>query len=267
MNNTQKIIKVIAIAFAIFLIINIFSIIFSGLSWLIDINSNNTDNKTTFKEVYQDVREIEIEGVSSSIEITSGTEFKVETKNLDNGFSSNIRNGVLKLVEQNKWFSKMKSKGFIYITIPKDSILNELSIDAGSGKIKIKDISVKEFDIDHGAGILEIQNVKFNSSDIDGGAGKIKIKDSNLNNLELDAGVGEIEIIASITGNSQINCGVGKVDIILIGNEEDYRIITEKGIGNIKINGTTQKNSTVYGNGDEKLEIEGGIGNIEVSFQ
>lgn len=269
MNNTQKVIKIGAIALAIIIIINIFSLILSGLSWLFAINLTTTNNEevTTFKEIYQNVRAIEIDGIASSIEITSGTEFKVEATNLENRLTSNIKNGILKIEEHNKWFYNGTNNGTIYITIPSNTILDELSIDTGAGKFTIQDITAKEFEMDHGAGVLEIENVNFSKTDIDGGAGKILIKNSTLNNLELDAGAGKVELIANITGNSEINCGVGEVDITLIGTEEDYQIATEKGIGSIKVNGVDQKNSTIYGTGNNKLQIEGGIGSIEVSFK
>lgn len=266
MSSAQKVIKVVAIALAVFIIVNIFSLIFSGLSMLLDIDFGSDGGNISFEEVYQDIREIEIDGASANVEITSGDEFKVEAKDLDNELTSKVRNGVLKIEENDKWFSG-SNKGVIYITVPEGTVLGELSIDMGAGKFKIHDIEVKEFDMDHGAGVLEIDNVKFNSSDIDGGAGTIKIKKSNLNNLDLDAGAGKVEVEASITGKSQISCGVGEVDITLIGNEDDYQIKIEKGIGNVSINGTKQESSTTYGSGINKLDIEGGIGNIKVSFE
>lgn len=271
MSNTQKIIKIGAIALAIVIIINIFYLIISGISWLFAFNTTptTTDELITFEETYQDVKAIEIDGVAASIEITSGTTSKVavEARNLDNKLKVNIKNGVLKIEEQGKWIRQTSSNGTIYITIPKTIILDELTIDTGAGKFLIQDITVKEFDVDHGAGVLEINNVNFSKADIDGGAGMIQIKNSTLNNLELDAGAGKVEIEASITGTSEINCGVGEVDITLTGTEEDYQIMTEKGIGSIKINGEEQKNNTTYGIGDNQLQIEGGIGSIEVSFK
>lgn len=265
MNGIQKIIKVGAIILAIVIIVNICSMVFYGLSWIFDLNDNQ--GKVNFEETYQDVREIEIDGISSSIEIVSGSEFKVVAKNLDNGISAKVKNGVLKIEEKGKWFYQKTSDGIIYITVPNNQVLDELSIDSGAGKFVIKDISARDFDMDHGAGVLEISNVNFYQADIDGGAGKIQIKDSTLNNLDLDAGAGKVEIEARISGNSQINCGVGEVDISLIGEEDDYEIKAEKGIGNITIASVEQKNSTTYGNGSAKIEIEGGIGNINVSFQ
>ena len=121
--------------------------------------------------------------------------------------------------------------------------------------------------MDHGAGILTITNSNFNNADIDGGAGKITINSSTLNNLDMDAGVGEVEIEANITGDSEINCGVGEVNITLLGNKDDYSIRTEKGIGSIKINNENQESNSVYGNGSNKIELEGGVGSISVSFK
>lgn len=266
MNNIQKLIKVGAIALAIIIIISIFSLVVSGVSWLFDINIFNNKDITNFKEVYEEVSEIEIDAVASTIEITSGRELKVEAKNLENNLISRVRNGMLEIEEKGNWFNTNKSNGIIYITIPKDITLNKLSLDTGAGKIIVKDINVSYFDIDHGAGILEISNSKFSKTDIDGGAGLIKIKKSTLNNLELDAGAGKVKIEASITGSSEISCGVGEMDINLIGTSDDYQITTFKGIGTIKIDNLEQKNESVYGTGRNKLEIEGGIGNIDISF-
>lgn len=267
MNNSQKLIKIGAIILAIFLIINIISLIFSGLSWIFGFNLNNNQTNYDFSEEYKNVREIEIDGVASSIEIVSGSKFIVEANNLENKLTSRLRNGVLRIEEKGNIFSNGTKNGKIYITVPKDVTLDELSIDTGAGKFNIQDVSAREFDLDHGAGTLEIEDVHFYSADIDGGAGKIEIKNSILNNLELDAGAGKVEVIANITGKSQINCGVGAVGITLLGNEEDYQITTEKGIGSIKINGTAQKSGTIYGSGSNKLEIEGGIGSIDISFK
>lgn len=266
MSNIQKIIKIGAIILAITIIINIFSLITYGLSFIFDFNLSNKET-TTLKETYDNIRSLSIDGISASINITSGTEFKIDAKNITNKIEVNNKDGHLKINEKTKNIFTNNSNGTIYITVPTNTILEKIDIDTGAGKFYIKDIKTKEFDIDHGAGILEIENVQFLESDIDGGAGKIKITNSILNNLELDTGAGKVEITANITGNSQINCGVGEVNITLTEKKDNYQIKTEKGIGSIKIDGITQKNNEIYGNGQNKIEIEGGIGNIEVNFK
>lgn len=77
-----------------------------------------------------------------------------------------------------------------------------------------------------------------------------------------------MELDAEITGNSKIGCGVGATNVVLRGNRDDYRIRAEKGIGAICIGGDIYNSSDTkeYGNGKNYLEVEGGIGRIDIDF-
>ena len=77
---------------------------------------------------------------------------------------------------------------------------------------------------------------------------------------------GDINMSANIMGDSEISCGIGNIDIDLIGERQDYSINIEKGIGGIKIDNKKVKNNTSYGKGINKLDIDGGIGSINISF-
>ena len=267
MNGFQKVIKAFAIGLAIFIILNIAGGVLFGLSIVTNIGIGEekvvVDN---FSEIYQGVKKIDIDAISSNIIIKQGNEFKVEASNLSNKFSSKLNNGVLNIKETKTWFWENNSSGIITIYIPNEANLEELKIDSGAGKIEISDIFANNFNIDHGAGILEISNSNFNNTDIDGGAGEIKIFASNLNNVKMDAGVGKVTIEADITGNSKIECGVGELNISLLGNKEDYTIKAEKGIGSIKLDNEDKNQDTIYGTGKNIIELEGGIGSINVKF-
>lgn len=267
MNGAQKTIKILAICLGIIIIINIFSGIFYGLSFITNINLNTQEKTKNFEETYQNIEEIKIDGIISNITIKSGNVFKVTAQNVGTKFSSNIEHNTLKIEENQNIFPKNNWEGNIIITVPKDTLLNKLSIDTGASQVTIQDIYANILDMDNGAGILTITNSKFNKADIDGGAGKISINSSTLNNLDMDTGVGEIEIEAIITGNSEIDCGVGEVNITLLGTKEDYSITIEKGIGNIKIDNENQANDSTYGSGNNKLKLEGGVGNISLNFK
>lgn len=271
MNGAQKLIKIFAVGLAVVIIFNICSWIITGVSFLLAVDIFNDNNKTektmTFDEVYENVKEVEIDLVSAYVVIESGSEFRVSANEIDSKVNIKYKNGALEIEEKDNIFNINKSEGTIFITIPELEELDKLSIDSGAGKFVIKNIQVKEFDIDHGAGIMEISNSSFKSIDIDGGAGSIKINSSLLNNLDLDAGVGSIDIEADITGNSKISCGVGDVKVKLLGTSNDYSIKTEKGVGSIKIAGQDAKNDVIYGNGSNKIELEGGIGSIKVEFK
>ncbi len=59
-----------------------------------------------------------------------------------------------------------------------------------------------------------------------------------------------------ITGNSKIECGIGGVDLDLIEDKSNYKIISEKGIGSINIDGNDQASNTTYGNGSNLIQLE-----------
>lgn len=259
MTNKEKAIKIGAISLAIMLIISILSLILSIFNVFFE---ENTYEEITFSKVYDDIKSLEIDSLSSFITISTGTEFKVEAT--DN-IKVNYKDKTLEMEEEKSWLNNTNSK--VVITIPENTILEKLDINTGAGKFIIDGIVVRDLDIDHGAGQLQINNSYTYKADIDGGVGEISIINTTLNNLDLDSGVGRVELKSIITGNSQVNCGVGEINITLLGNEEDYSINLNKGIGSIKVNNENIKTSTIYGNGSNKLKIDGGIGSINIDFK
>lgn len=264
MNGIQKVIKYGAIGLAIFIIVNIFSLVIFVASKVVDIDINY-DEIINFKETYENVEKIKIDISSAKLNIKQGDVFRVEANDITKKFKSKLTNGTLKIEENKQLFFKTKSSE-INIYIPEIN-LESIDIDAGAGSITIENVNTNEFDLDQGAGTITISNSKFLKADIDGGAGEFKIISSNLNNLDLDAGVGKIEIDAILTGENKIDCGVGEVDINLLGESSNYKIKINKGIGSIKINGENQSNDTTFSSGDNLIDIKGGIGNIDITTQ
>ena len=62
-----------------------------------------------------------------------------------------------------------------------------------------------------------------------------------------------------------VDAGVGEVNINL-KNKDSYVICVEKGIGNITIDGVSVGDGSTYGNGNNRVDISGGIGSIKVNF-
>ena len=268
MNKFQKVIKVFAICLAIFIIANIFTLVFSGIAIFNSFTNNNDNKKNTkeFNQTYQYIEAIDIDIISSSIEIVSGNEFKIEATT-KNDITCKEVNGKLKVEEKSNWFVSKDLSGKIVIYIPEEITLKEIDLDTGAGEIKLENINAKKLDLDQGAGVVKIINSKFDKTDIDGGAGKIEVNSSELNNLDLDCGAGKVEIESKLTGNSKISAGVGEIDIILLGDKENYNITAEKGIGNIKIENQECNSNTTYGMGNNKIKVEGGIGNITIEYK
>lgn len=276
MTPAQKGVKAFAITLAVIIIVAILSVIVGGLSFLVDISTDNdidfnssetSTNKDRPTEDFklQNIRSIEVDLNTTSLEILKGDELKIDTSNIKDleDIDINTFDKTVEITEADKIWHKHNTNGKIVIYIPEDTKLNNLDIDLGAGKLTIKDIETKNLELTQGAGVVTIDNIKSDSTNIEGGAGKLEIENSTLKDLELETGVGNTTINASILGNSDISCGVGSLILNLIGPKEDYTIVTEEGIGSIKIEDSTDK---MIGSGPNKIIIEGGIGSVTVNF-
>lgn len=271
MTNFEKGVKVFAVTLAVIIIVSIVSA-FLGL---IDFSSQffddfSHDRPHTNEEYplgeseFKDVSKIEVGLHSISLEVLEGKDFKIENYDTEDRVRFVNKNGILKIEEKDHNFWNY-SNGSIKIYIPKDHSLSELDVEMGAGKAVFDTITLDSFDFEQGAGSLMIENCDFKRIDLDGGAGKMTIKNSNLRNLELESDVGSVDIEAYLEGYSDIDSGIGSVKIRLLGSKEDYSITAKKGIGSITIDG--ERNINNYGNGSNRIKIEGGTGSIHIDFE
>lgn len=276
MTTAQKIIKYLAIAFAIFLIVSIISLILFGVYALsgvlglkanskIDVSSNmqtvDIGNKENIVNL-TDITSLDIEVKYTNLIIKNGDTFYYETNNDNIIYKEN--HNTIKIEEKGKWlFSDTESNLIIYI--PENFDLNKINIEAGAGKVEIENLNADNLDLELGAGEASISNLNIrNNTKLEGGAGRLNILDGNINNLDLDMGIGEININSFITGNSDIDAGIGILNLNLQGSKTDYRIITDKGVGNLKINGENISGASTYGEGKNLIKVDEGIGNINI---
>lgn len=273
MTKAQKIIKYLAIGFAIFLIVSIFSGILGalyGLSGILGLKKE--EEKVTLGDQEQivfettDISELEISLAFTNLTIKTGDMLKVETNNKYIE-SKEKSNGIYIKEERHNWISNKENLD-LTLYIPENTELGKVKINAGAGKVTIESLNASKLDFEIGAGETKIENINiFQECDIEGGAGKLVVRDGEINNLNLDMGIGEVDLSARLLGKSDINAGVGKLNINLQSNKEDYSIKAEKGIGQIKIDGRDIGDDSVYGSGDNYIKIDGGIGSIEIDFE
>jgi len=281
MSEGQKVIKYLAIAFAIFLSVNIIggiiTAIFFGLS-IFDVNftvKNNesstivTNEEILISENYDNIKNLKIDIGYSRLEIKPGTKLKVEANSKNETITTKKVGETLTIKENNNWnIFNDEIDSYITITIPQNYYFEKVKIEAGSGQINISNIQTKEFDLEVGAGNVSISNILVEGkTDIDGGAGKVVIKNSNLSNLDLDVGVGEFQILNTyLLDNSDIDAGIGKLEVNLKGKLEDYKIIPQRGLGSFTISGNEVEDNKTYGQGKNKIKIDAGVGKVDISF-
>lgn len=268
MTSIQKVIKYLAMAFAIFLIVNIIGGIIMGLAGVSFIFSDSYKEPVSEIKIYP----IEDEIYSLSVKL-SGAEFRIQTadnfsvQSNHKYISVNSENGKLCINETKKLFSFSPKGVTVILYIPEDFVFDDATIETGAGKVKIDFLSTETLKLSLGAGEAEIKNLTADSrADIDGGAGKLTIDGGRLCNLRLDMGVGELTLKSRIEGKSSLDYGIGETKLTLLGTRQDYQIELDKGIGEAKLEGESMQDDSVYGAGKNKIEIDGGIGAITIEF-
>lgn len=271
MTSIQRIIKYFATAFALFLIVAIISGILGGVYAIAAIFDLKKDNQILSEQMNGtyfesgNITELDIEVAYATLTIKQGDALTVETN------SSNINckqsNKTLKITEGSyNWFSKNEDSTLI-VYIPQGMNFEKVKINTGAGKVNIHDLTTQKLSFELGAGAIEINNLNvLNSAEIDGGAGKIEINSGTINNLDLDMGIGEANIITTLVGKSKLNAGIGALNVNVQANKENYKVNVDKGIGSIKVNGAEALDGSWFGNGNNLIEIDGGIGTINVNF-
>lgn len=265
MTTFQKVIKYLAIALAIFLSISIVSGILGAFGLFGGFFSNHevTGDMKTYT-VNDDITSLNIKINAADFTIKQG-DFKVES-NLKHLTVEN-KKGILTINETKKSINTYNDAVLI-LYIPSNTVFEDVVLTTGASRLTAYSLSAQRLKFELGAGDVKFDTLTATSkADIDGGAGKITISDAALNNLDFDMGVGQLNIASSFTGESEFDLGVGESNITILGDKSDYRLDIEKGVGSITVDGEKVSNEIELGSGQNYIEVNGGVGAINVSFK
>ena len=266
MTTVQKIIKYLAMAFAIFLTVSIIGGVISMFGLFGGFFSGEAvieDTKTY--TVSADIHSLKIKINAADFTIKQGERFFVES-NLKH-LTVEDKNGVL-TIKETKIFSGTYTGAVLTLYIPADTVFEKVNIITGAGRLTVDSLSASTMNFELGAGEVAIDTLVATSDiDIDGGAGKITISGGALYNLDLDMGVGQLNLTSALTGDSDFDLGVGESNITIIGNKDDYKLDIEKGLGNITVDGTSVSNIKEQDSRNNSIEVSGGIGAINLKFK
>ena len=279
MTTVQKIIKYLAIAFAIFLSLTIISAIISGIYIAVNAIGLVTDRDTpaltqnleviesNINERSSDISAIDIQILATNLQIKTGDSFKIETNNSE--IKCKEENGKITIIEDEKynwWFIGEEKDSRLVIYLPEnEKEYDNIRIKNGAGKITVEKLVTKRFELKQGAGEVFIKNlVVSNNAIFKGGAGEVRIESGRINNLEAKQGVGNTYIKAELYGNTNIKTGIGALGLDLNLPKDEYRFDVKKGIGEVTLDGMQIGSDSIYGDGYNKIEIKGGIGNIDI---
>lgn len=304
MNSGQRLIKLLATIFAIFLAISIIGAIIGGISLIFHISdasysiksniteleegysdsgkndSSKTYEKHSFSKTYTNIDSFEIDASINDVTLIEGTEFRVTVKDVYTSCKVSENNGTLKVDDSTSrhflsWLEDFLDGneidslkgGSITITYPKDFTANTCEINAGTASININTLKANHLDLEAGTGSITGDTITAKFMDLECGTGSVSFDSSYFSGTDIECGVGSVTIDGKMTGENTIECGVGSVDLNLEDSQDSYKIDIEKGLGTITIDGSTYSSlSTSSANAPNSLSIEGGLGDTTIHF-
>jgi hypothetical protein len=267
MTSFQKAIKYGAIALAIVLIVSIFkfsinAVVFLG-SFFEKDQSIGPVVEREIDFIFEDYNKLIIETNVSKLTLKTGEQFRILTNN--DAVSIQENNNDISIIDNRKKVFYQNGKDLeLIVVLPKANSLNEINIKTGVGKVVIEELNTKKAMIDVGVGEVKINDINVvNNIKINGGAGKITIHKGRINNLNADLGIGEFNADIVLIGSNKIKAGIGQINLSLTDSLKNYTLDVEKGIGNIFLNKSKIETATI-GNGEQLIDINGGIGEINI---
>ena len=130
----------------------------------------------------------------------------------------------------------------------------------------------REVDMEIGASKADITDILADEISITVGAGKADISGITARQFELEVGAGEATVAQLSVDELDVNAGSGEVNITLNGVQEDYNYSVECGIGTVVVgensySGLGAEKSVKYDGATKRIEVECGIGAVNVKFQ
>ncbi len=269
MTTWQKIVKGLAIAFAITLIIGIVSTIMGivkGTMLIFKIGNvfDLIDAEMVTTEVSDGIKELDIDIGATRLSIEIGDKLAVETN--DDKISITESGDTLKIKSRTTLFSN-RVNSILVLYVPENYDFDGVTIDTGAGRLDIESLTVNDIELNFGAGEVVIKHmVAYGSANISAGAGKFAIEDGLITNLDLDMGVGNTEMRCALAGDSDIDCAMGNFELEVKGKKSDFKISVDKALGTVRIDGEKINGNTSTGSGLNDIDIDGALGNIRVDF-
>ena len=220
-----------------------------------------------------------------------------------NAPTAEVNSGTLTVVEQsNSWhvdffnFWNANSRSTLKIYVPKDAVLDNVSISTASGNTTLSGdvVSIKNLNCKSLSGDINLTNFNLEQLSLDVASGNVTMKsvaadqatinllsgwlnynDAQLNSLVLSMASGNVNLDGEITGLLQMHTLSGDATITLSGSRDDYSFDFRKLSGDIRINGqlvdgnsSLPSTSSQSGNGQGgHISVDTASGSVNINFR
>lgn len=208
------------------------------------------------RKTYEGVKKIDADVYAGTVEIIPEdvTDVTVETDGISQalGFQADVDGDDLKITtKKNLWRTNHVGTGTVYIYIPQNLVLDDLSIELGIGSLYMENICAARMSVDAGTGEAQVYDIQASEA-------------------ALQCGVGSVTGSGCISEKLDIEVGVGELDFTAAGNEEDYDYDIDVGVGDVQcgaaeFSGLGAERKIDNGAG-RMISIDCGAGSAVISF-
>ena len=216
--------------------------------------------------------EIDVDASIANVTVTAGEDYTlfIDSDATLGGYSLKweVKNDVLRIrdggaaghVEINSWddfkntFGVNASAMNVTITIPDGAQLNKLKAKIGLGDVFISGLEMEgKLEAETGLGDVECYEIRAHDE------------------VDLESGMGDVTLSVSEPYSSaefDVKTGMGTIETQIDCLEKDWDYEAKTGMGNVTVNGDSRGAKVERkGKGDYKLELESGMGDINLYFQ
>ena len=232
---------------------------------------------------WEDIENLELDVSYGTVEVieTKGDELYVDVEyrkeNSRRKVDVSLDGDTLKIEETGSKRGYRNDSTRIYIRIPEEMLNKdqwkdiELSQSAGSIYVDVL-LTAKNIHINVDAGECVVHRKLTAREELTAevGTGEMKLQELEAKEVELNAGVGELTTGVVTAENMEIDCGIGNIETVAAGTETDYSYEIECKVGEVEIGGKSysglNSEKKVKNQGSRNMEINCGVGNVEVRF-
>ncbi len=259
--------------------------------------SDSEPGEEVVDRISTDVEAIDIElDYTAEARLVSGDDYSVS---YNSKYVESFVDGTQLVVKSKQQHGKYFNFGFlgsdffsddnnhsVIITIPKDKMPSEVSIDVSAGNIHIEDIIAESYDIDCSFGNIFMEGIKAETLNIDSNSGNSEVENSDIGVLDISNNFGTVSLddleLASLwvmvnSGDlstdkialkqqAKIKMDLGSATLNFVGDEEDYKATVNIDFGSFEFNSNEIGAPTVVGHGDIPIELELSSGEAEINF-
>lgn len=292
MSPLQKVIKGIAMTFAIILAVSIISVIIGAILKAFSVAVPKLPEKmeAKFSEKvmvktetmhYQNIEELEIYSTTAEVRIDmeeNADDFKVELVDVDESYKLmwneenrklRIDNGkkadFLSVIENG--FEEGSNNGMIRITVPKETRFKSLFVDCSHERVTMERFHTAYFEMHGGIGETKVSNVNAEKVHLEIGSGDARFEECVFSDTNITGGMGEIIFDGKLLGSTMLRGSMGEVEMDLDNSIKEYEIRIDDGMGCVYLNEKEYSGSVKLGeNAKNQMEIDAGVGDISVDF-